>query len=147
VTDPDKRDITDQRYVSDAELRYQAGTLRPRTHSEWLAYFGEHYGDRYKVVAPSAPGGRWQATAWSGQPEQLFSWSPTELLDELIERRSRSDRTAMRQNTLDPHHHRPGMSRPFVMGRPPKRPPADWRCSSVSARSHSPAGGSTLESC
>jgi hypothetical protein len=105
VTDPDKRNITDQRYVDDAELRYQAGSSRPRAHAQWLAYFGEHYGDRYKVATPSAPGGRWQAIALSGQPDQIFGWSPTELLDELTEHRSRNDRTAMGQNTPDPHDH------------------------------------------
>ncbi len=46
MTDPDKRNITDQRHVSDAELRYQAEGSRPRTHAQWLVYFGEHYSDR-----------------------------------------------------------------------------------------------------
>jgi hypothetical protein len=66
VTDPDKRNITDQRYADDAELRYQVGITRPRTHAQWLGYFGEHYGDRYAVAAPSAPSGQWRATALSG---------------------------------------------------------------------------------
>jgi hypothetical protein len=48
------------------------------------------YGDRYTVAAPSAPGGRWQATALFGQRDQLFGWSATELLDELTEHRSRN---------------------------------------------------------
>jgi hypothetical protein len=83
VTDPDKRSIADRRYPSDAELQYEMGRVRPRTQAQWLDYFTEHYGGRYDVAAPSAPGGRWQAIAQFGQ--QLFGWSPTELLDELIE--------------------------------------------------------------
>jgi hypothetical protein len=90
VTDPDKRNITDQRHAGDAELRHQTGPSRPRTHAQWLDYFGAHYGDRYEVAAPSAPGGRWQATALFGQHDQLFGWSPSELLDELIEHRYRN---------------------------------------------------------
>jgi hypothetical protein len=90
VTDPDKRNITNQRYADDAELQHQVGSSRPRTHAQWLDYFGEHYGDRYAVAAPSAPGGRWQATALFGQRDQLFGWSATELLDELTEHRSRN---------------------------------------------------------
>jgi hypothetical protein len=90
VTDPDKRDITDQRYADDATLLYLAGSSRPRTFAEWLGYFGEHCGDMYAVAAPSAPGGQWQATALFGQRDQLFGWSPTELLDELTDHRSRN---------------------------------------------------------
>jgi hypothetical protein len=90
VTEPDQRNITDQRYDDDAELRYLLGTARPRTHAQWLAYFREHYGDTYAVAAPSAPGGQWQATALFGQHEQLSCWSVTELLDELTEHRSRN---------------------------------------------------------
>lgn len=89
MTDPDKRNITDQRYASDAELRYDMGNSRPRTNAQWLDYFSEHYGDKYDVAAPSAPGGHWRATALFGQRDQLFGWSPTELLDELIEHRHR----------------------------------------------------------
>ena len=44
---------------------------------------------KYDVAAPSAPGGQWRATALFGQHDQLFGWSPTELLDELIEHRHR----------------------------------------------------------
>jgi hypothetical protein len=90
VSDPDQRNITDQRYADDAAIRYQAGRSRPRTNAQWLDYFGENYGDSYKVAAPSAPGAQWQATALSGQHDQLFGWSPTELLDELTEHRSRN---------------------------------------------------------
>jgi hypothetical protein len=90
VTDPGKRNITDQRYTDDAELRYQAGRTHPRTHAQWLDYFREHYGDTYRVAAPSAPGGQWQATALSDQHDQLYGWSATELLDELTEHRSRN---------------------------------------------------------
>jgi hypothetical protein len=90
VTDPHKRNITDQRYADDAELRYLAGTARPRTQAEWLDYFREHYGDAYQVVAPGAPGGQWNATALFGQRDQLSGWSATELLDELTEHRSRN---------------------------------------------------------
>jgi hypothetical protein len=90
VTDPDRRNITDQRHAGDAALRYQAGCSRLRTHAQWLGHFGEHYGDTYTVAAPSAPGGQWQATALSGQHDQLFGWSPSELLDELIEHRFRN---------------------------------------------------------
>jgi len=89
VTDPDQRNITDQRYADDAAIRYQYGRSRPRTHAQWLDYFSENYGDRYAVTAPSAPGGQWQATALSGQHVQLFGWSPAELLDELTDHRSR----------------------------------------------------------
>jgi hypothetical protein len=88
MTDPDKRNIADQRYAGDAELRYEMGNSRPRTHAQWLEYFAKHY-DSYDVAAPSAPGGRWQATAKFGQHDQLLGWSPTELLDELIEHRHR----------------------------------------------------------
>ena len=90
MTDPDQRDITDQRYAYDAATRYQAGRSRPRTHAQWLDYFGEHYGDTYAVTAPSAPGGQWQASALSGQHDRLSGWSPTELLDELTEHRARN---------------------------------------------------------
>lgn len=90
MTDPDRRNITDQRYASDAELRYQTGSSRPRTNAQWLEYFSEHYGSRYEVVSPSAPGGQWRATGLFGQHDQLFGWSPTELLDELIEHRHRN---------------------------------------------------------
>jgi hypothetical protein len=90
MTNPDKRNITDQRYVGDAELRYQMGSSPPRTHAQWLDYFGENYGDRYSVVRPSAPGGQWRATAQFGQRDQLFGWSASELLDELIEHRFRN---------------------------------------------------------
>jgi hypothetical protein len=90
VTDPAKRNITDQRYANDAELRYRAGTARPRTNAQWLGYFAEHYGDAYAVAAPSAPGGHWQATALFGRHDQLFGWSATELLDELTGHRSRN---------------------------------------------------------
>jgi hypothetical protein len=90
VTDPGKRNIADQRYASDAELRHQMGNSRPRTNAQWLAYFSEHYGDNYGVAVPNAPGGRWQATALFGQHDQLLGWSPTDLLDELIEHRHRN---------------------------------------------------------
>jgi hypothetical protein len=90
VTDPDQRNITDQRYTDDAEMRYQTGGPRPRTNAQWLDYFGEHYGDTYTVAAPGAPGGQWRAIALSGQHDQLFGWSPTELLDELSEHRARN---------------------------------------------------------
>jgi hypothetical protein len=122
VIDPDQRNITDQRYADDAELRYRAGNPRPRTHAQWLTYFGEHYGDRYKVVTPSAPGGRWQAIALSGEHDELFGWSPTELLDELIEHRCRNDRTAMRQNAPDPHDHDQGCSGPAPAADPQSAP-------------------------
>lgn len=72
MTDPDKRDIIDQRYADDAAIRYQAGSSRPRTHVQWLNYLDKHYGDTHAVAAPSAPGGQWQATALSGQHDQLF---------------------------------------------------------------------------
>jgi hypothetical protein len=88
MTDPDQRNITDQRYTDDATIRYQAGCSRPRTHAQWLDYFGTHYGETYKVTAPSAPGGQWHATALSGTHDQLSGWSPTELLDELNEHRA-----------------------------------------------------------
>ena len=90
MTDPNKRNITDQRYASDAELRYQVGGSLPRTNAQWLDYFGEYYGDNYEVAAPSAPGGHWRAIALFGQRDQLFGWTPTELLDELIEHRHRN---------------------------------------------------------
>jgi hypothetical protein len=93
VTDPDRRNITDQRYHGDAELRYQVGNSRPRTQAQWLDYFTEHYG-KYEVLPPSAPGAQWHATALFGQNDQLFGWSPTELLDELIEHRFRNHATS-----------------------------------------------------
>jgi hypothetical protein len=89
VTDSDKRNIIDQRYASDAELRYHTGNSRPRTYAQWLDYFSEHY-SKYEVAAPSAPGGQWQATAQFGRHDQLFGWTPTELLDELIDHRHRN---------------------------------------------------------
>jgi hypothetical protein len=90
VTDPDRRHITDQRFADDAAQRYQEGARHPRTYAQWLDYFREHYGDTYTACAPSAPGGQWQATTLFGQQDQLFGWSPTELLDELIEHRHRN---------------------------------------------------------
>jgi hypothetical protein len=92
VTDPDQRNIIDQRYADDATIRYEAGRSRPRTSVQWLDYFGEQYRDTYKITAPRAPGGQWQAIALSGQHDQLFGWSPTELLDELTEHRARDRR-------------------------------------------------------
>jgi hypothetical protein len=89
VTDPDKRNITDQRYADDAGLRYLAGTARPRTHAQWLDYLREHYG-AYEIAAPSAPGGQWNATALSGQRDHLSGWPATELPDELTAHRSRN---------------------------------------------------------
>jgi hypothetical protein len=90
VSGPDHRNITDQRYADDAAIRYQAGCSRPRTHAQWLDNFRELYGDTYTVAAPSAPGGQWQATELSGQHDQLFGWSATELLDELTEHWARN---------------------------------------------------------
>ncbi len=90
MTDPDKRNITDQRYADDAATRYQAASTRPRPHAQWLDYFSKHYGDTHTVTAPSAPGGQWHATALSGQHDQLCGWSPTELLDELTDHRARN---------------------------------------------------------
>lgn len=90
MTDPDQRNITDQRHADDAATRYQTERSGPRTNPQWLDYFGEHYGDTYTVAAPTAPGGQWQAIALSGQHDQLFGWSPTELLDELTEHRTRN---------------------------------------------------------
>jgi hypothetical protein len=90
VTDPDKSNIKDQRYPGDAELRHEMGNSRPRTQTQWLGYFAERYGGKYNVLPPSAPGGRWQATALFGQHDQLFGWSPSELLDELIDHRYRN---------------------------------------------------------
>lgn len=90
MTDPDQRNISDQRHADDAASRYQAARNRPRTRALWLDYFGEHYGDTYKVTAPSASGGQWQAIALSRQHDQLSGWSPTELLDELTDHRSRN---------------------------------------------------------
>jgi len=89
VTDPDTCNISNQSHASDVAQRYLTGDSRPRTHAQWLSYFGEHHGDRYAVSAPSAPGGQWRAIALSGRHDQLFGWSPTELLDELIDHRSR----------------------------------------------------------
>ena len=90
MSDPDQRNITDQRYADDAAIRYQAERSGPRTHAQWLDYFRERYGDTCTVAAPSAPGGQWQATELSGQHDQLFGWSATELLDELTEHRTRN---------------------------------------------------------
>jgi hypothetical protein len=87
VTDPDRRNIVDQRCADDATLRCLTGGPRPRTYAEWLGYFREHYGDTYEVSEPSAPGGQWKATALFGQRDQLSGWSATELLDELTEHR------------------------------------------------------------
>lgn len=89
MTDPDRRNVTDQRYSDDAALRYLTGTTRLGTHAQWLDYFREHYGDRYTVTAPTAPGGQWRATELAGQHDQIFGWSATELLDELTEHRAR----------------------------------------------------------
>jgi hypothetical protein len=89
MSDPDKRNITDQRYAADAALRYLAGS-RPRTSGQWLGYFGEHYGDTYEVSGPSEPGGQWKATALFGRRDQLFGWSAAELVDELREHRFRN---------------------------------------------------------
>lgn len=91
MTDPDHRDITDQRHADDAAFRYEAGRSRPRTNAQWLDYFGERFGDGYKVTAPGAFGGQWEATALSGQHDELSGWSPTELLDELTEHHARND--------------------------------------------------------
>jgi hypothetical protein len=91
VTDPDQRNITDQRYADDAALRYLTGTARPATDAQWLAYFREQYGDTYTVTAP---GGQWQATELPGQHDQLSGWSATELLDELTEHRARNHPTS-----------------------------------------------------
>jgi len=51
VTDPDKRNITDQRYADDAATRYQAASTRPRPHAQWLDYFSKHYGDTHTAAS------------------------------------------------------------------------------------------------
>jgi hypothetical protein len=84
VTDPDRRNITDQRYSDDATLRYQ---MRRSRQVQWLDYFGEHFGDMYTVAAPSTPGKQWQATALFGQHDQLFGWSAAQLRNALTEHR------------------------------------------------------------
>jgi hypothetical protein len=75
VTDPDKSNIRDQRYPSDAELRYQVGSSRPRTQAQWLDYFTEQYG-KYEILPPSAPGGQWHATALFGQRDSYTAGPP-----------------------------------------------------------------------
>jgi hypothetical protein len=91
MTDPDKRGITDQRYSDDAAQRYLNGNSRPRTHAEWLACFHEQFGGLFIVTAPEAPGGHWRAVpTFGGRP--LFEWTPTELLEEMRERRWHYDR-------------------------------------------------------
>jgi hypothetical protein len=79
MTDPDKRNITDQRFHDDATLRYLMNTRPARTHAEWLAYFHEQFASSYIVTAPQAPGGHWRASATFGNNDQLFEWAPAEL--------------------------------------------------------------------
>jgi hypothetical protein len=78
VTDPDRRNITNQRYSDDAALRYQ---MRRSRQAQWLDYFG----DMHAVAAPSTPGRQWQATALFGQHDQPFGWSAAQLRSELTE--------------------------------------------------------------
>jgi hypothetical protein len=89
VTDPDRRNITDQRHSDDAARRYEMRRLR---QAQWLDYFGEHFGDVYAVVPPSTPGRQWHATALFGRHDRLFAWSAIQLLGELTEHRSSTHR-------------------------------------------------------
>lgn len=90
MADPDKRNISDQRFVGDAASRYLAGGRRPRTNAQWLDLFRDRYGNAYTVFAPSAFGAQWKAIALFGQRDELTEWSPGELLEELIHHRGRN---------------------------------------------------------
>ena len=83
MTDPDKRNIKDQRYHRDAALRYVESTEPRRTHAEWLAYFKEQFGGLFIVTAPE-PGGQWRAVPTAGG-KALFEWTATGLLAEMRE--------------------------------------------------------------
>jgi hypothetical protein len=82
MTDPDKRNIKDERYHRDAVLRHAASTEPPRTHAGWLAHFKEEFDGEYIVTAPETPGSQWRAVPTLGG-NALFEWTPAELLAEM----------------------------------------------------------------
>ena len=127
MTDPDRRNITDQRYADDAELAVPGGQLAPAHSTPSGSTTSESItAAPTRSVAPSAPGGQWQATALFGQHDQLFGWSPTELLDELIEHRHRQPHAQMtgRLSARSAGHVARHMQRLHVEAHPPKRLPA-----------------------
>jgi hypothetical protein len=90
MTDPEKRNIKDERYHRDAAQRYVEATEPPRTHAEWLAHFKEQFDGLFIVTAPEAPGAQWRAVpTFSGSA--LFEWSATELLAEMRDRQCKHD--------------------------------------------------------
>jgi hypothetical protein len=82
MTDPDKRNIKDERYHRDAVRRHVESTEPPRTHAEWLAHFKEQFGGLFIVTAPEAPGAQWRAVPTTGG-RPIFEWTATELLAEM----------------------------------------------------------------
>ena len=90
MTDPDKRNIRDQRFADEAASRHLAGGRQPRTNAQWLDLFRDHYGEAYTVFAPSTFGAQWKAVALFGGRDELSEWSPGELLEELIHHRHRN---------------------------------------------------------
>jgi hypothetical protein len=78
MTDPDKRNIEDERYHHDAAVRHAESTEPRRSNAEWLLYFKQQFHSRF-IVTPPAPGGQWRAVPTTGGTA-LFASTATELL-------------------------------------------------------------------
>jgi hypothetical protein len=65
-------------YTHDAPGRELRGT-----DQQLLIYLNTHWGREYSFAAPSAPGGKWTATARFGEQDRLEERSAGELLEEV----------------------------------------------------------------
>lgn len=59
--------------------------LNSMPHHDATVYLIAHYGERYDIHAPKAPGGQWVAIARFGSHDQLCEWSANALEDELLD--------------------------------------------------------------
>ncbi len=84
MTDPDKRNIIDERYHRDAVLRYLERTEPKRTHAGWLAHFKQEFDGVFIVSPPEGPGCQWRAVL-AGGGGVIFEPTPTGLLAEMRE--------------------------------------------------------------
>ena len=76
MTDPDKRNIKNECYHSDAAIRHTGRTDPPRTNAGWLAHFKEQFAGLFIVTAPEAPGGQWRAVRTTGGCRDLSGRRP-----------------------------------------------------------------------
>ena len=89
MTDPDTRNIKDERYHRDAARRYAESTEPRRTHAEWLAHFKDQFGGLF-IVTPPQRGGQWRAVPTTSGTA-LFAWTASQLLAEMRMRILRPD--------------------------------------------------------